>query len=135
MGSEIIDLSWRIERRNDASWFARQRVTDALQQVAAPPTVANAALLTSELVTNVMVHTADECRVSLRFDPSDRLVRVDVTDSSPELLPIVTSEPKPPGVVGGFGLKLVAGLATDWGADVSSDTKTVWFLLADNSDI
>ena len=66
--------------------------------------------------------------VSVRFDPTERFVRVGVTDFSPTLLPTIVPA-RPPDIVGGFGLKLVAGLADAWGSDLGLDSKTVWFQL------
>jgi anti-sigma regulatory factor (Ser/Thr protein kinase) len=129
MGVASVERTWTVERRSDASRIARGLVTEALEDVAAPSTVANASLLTSELVTNVMMHTEDERTVvALHFDPAEQLVRVGVTDYSPTLLPTILPA-RPPGIVGGFGLKLVAGLADAWGSDLGLGCKTVWFQL------
>ena len=103
-------------------------MSEVLEPVVAPTTVADAVLLTSELVTNVMMHTEDACTLALTYDPAVGTVRVEVTDTSPNCLP--PSRPTPPNdQSGGFGLKLVTRLAAEWGYELDSDRKTVWFEL------
>jgi anti-sigma regulatory factor (Ser/Thr protein kinase) len=84
-----------------------------------------AELLTSELVTNAIVHAHSECRLSVDVDPTR--VRVEVRDSSPVLPP----PPKPPDpeATSGRGLVLVDTLATRWGTERARGGKRVWFEL------
>ena len=128
METRSLDMTWRIGRRDDASRVARNLVSEVLDPVVTPTTVADAVLLTSELVTNVMMHTDDACTLALTFDPSVGVVRVEVSDSSPQLPPTVTSAPSRDRI-GGFGLELVTRLATEWGHELDSHRKTVWFEL------
>lgn len=122
-------MTWTIGRRDDASWVARTLVADALDPVAPPTLVADALLLTSELVTNAMMHTDDaECTLGLTFDPTQNLVHVEVTDRSPNRLAAAAS-PSPADRIGGYGMTLVARLADEWGCDTDSHRKTVWFEL------
>ena len=83
-----------------------------------------ALLLTSELVTNAVVHAGGEIRVCVIGD--DRRIRVAVEDTSDT----------PPrrreageGAVSGRGLCLVAELAEHWGVDIRDGGKAVWFEL------
>ena len=79
-----------------------------------------AELLTSELVTNAVVHAATE--IMLRVEASQSFVRVEVGDTNPEM-----PRMRPPGV-GGYGLRLVDQLATSWGAQpAGANGKIVWF--------
>lgn len=80
-----------------------------------------AMLLTSELVTNAVVHAHSECTVRLVMQPATLRVEVADTDPTP---PHVTV---PRGPDGGYGLRLVEALAGDWGVDVVPTGKTVWF--------
>jgi len=84
-----------------------------------------AALLTSELVTNALLHarSAPELRVIL---VAGRL-RVSVSDDTP-----LPPTPKRYGTdaATGRGLLLVETMASAWGTDVSGDGKVVWFELA-----
>jgi len=84
-------------------------------------------LLTSEVVSNVVVHAGphgpgQEITVSLRR--SADLVRVEVTDCHPGLLVIGD------GAVdkaGGRGLLLLDSLASSWGVTRTGQGKVVWF--------
>ncbi len=90
--------------------------------------VDTAVLLTSELVTNAVVHTADP--VVLDTALGNGTLHVEVTDRSPRL-------PKPAAAVASYaqsgrGLLLVVELADRWGYRPSRFTrpgKTVWFEL------
>jgi anti-sigma regulatory factor (Ser/Thr protein kinase) len=106
---------------------ARRYVTDLLGQAPAQ-LCQTAALLVSELATNVVRHAdTRQFVVEVEFTPGDRL-RVGVTDTghgSPvPQTPAVTAEH-------GRGLQLVATLADRWGAHRRRSTheKTVWFEL------
>ena len=83
-----------------------------------------AALLTSELVTNVFLHARTEARVQVRVD--DR-VRVEVFDAG---VGGVRLRPSNPEAIHGRGLQIVDALADDWGhADTASGAR-VWFEIA-----
>ncbi|QXC61122.1 ATP-binding protein [Aquihabitans sp. G128] len=84
-------------------------------------------LLTSEVVTNAVVHTESRW-VQVRVQRTDGRVRVEVTDTS-DVVPLIRKpDPESPG---GFGMWLVAQLARDWGVDeIAEDGKVVWFELA-----
>ncbi|MGY5133102.1 ATP-binding protein [Streptomyces nigrescens] len=82
-----------------------------------------ATLLTSELVTNALVHAGGGAIVTARV--SDRL-RVEVRDFVPG-----RPEPRAPTTDGtsGRGLMLVRSLADAWGIRTESLGKSVWFEL------
>jgi hypothetical protein len=120
-------MKWLIERRDDAGVVARQRLARALEPVGPCAMVDDALLMTSELVTNVMVHTDDDCTLYVDLDRARGTILVAVTDASPWV--IADPDAPPAGRAGGFGLKLVAQLATRWGCDTGISTKTVWFQL------
>lgn len=89
-----------------------------------------AALLTSELVTNAVIHASPvdgEVPIGLRIDAGRAAVRVEVTDLGGGF------DPEHPGgrppEQGGRGLLLVDRLATRWGAGAESGRFTVWFEL------
>ncbi len=104
-------------------------VTDARRLVASiledcpPDLVADAVLLTSELVSNVVLHA--HTPFSLEVD-TDRGVRVVVRDASTD--PPVVHQPEPEET-GGRGLLLVHTLATRWGYETTPEGKSVWFEL------
>jgi GAF domain-containing protein len=102
---------------------ARHWVTAHLRDM--PPDVAEcAALLTSELVTNALLHAATPMCVTLHM-LSDR-IRIDVADGS-------TSSPAikeyGPDAATGRGLTLFNTLAADWGVQSLTGGKIVWFEL------
>jgi anti-sigma regulatory factor (Ser/Thr protein kinase) len=81
-----------------------------------------AQLLTSELVTNAVVHATTEIMLRVEADPS--LVRVEVTDTGAGRPAIRRPD------VGGYGLRIVDRLASRWGVDpAGASGKVVWFEL------
>jgi anti-sigma regulatory factor (Ser/Thr protein kinase) len=84
-----------------------------------PDTVA---LLVSEVATNALVH--GEGRVRVRVRPTASGLRVEVHDGS-HVLP--SRRRATPMDEGGRGIALVEALSSGWGAETTSDGKTVWF--------
>ena len=81
-------------------------------------------LLTSEIVTNVVSHTATET-LHLELCVSDEVLRVEVWDED-EAMPSLT--PKDPETPGGFGMQMVDQLALRWGVTpCEAGGKRVWF--------
>ncbi len=83
-------------------------------------------LLTSEIVTNAILHT-DSTSIRLRVVLLSDGVRVEVGDGSPHA-PVVRRHSPASGT--GRGLALVEASARRWGADAHGDGKTVWFEIA-----
>ena len=81
-------------------------------------------LLTSELVTNAVLHGSGP--VCLHVAWGDGTVRVEVNDQSPEQ-PVLRGEMMVRNAPNGRGLLLVDGLCTDWGVLAGKPGKTVWF--------
>ena len=110
---------------------ARAFVRDTLQGWGLADVVDDAVVLTSELVTNAVVHAGTTAEVlCLR---SDDAVRIEVVDHYPEReLPV--QDPSHsfsnPDREGGRGLMLCAALADRWGVDYTTTEKRVWFRLA-----
>ena len=79
-------------------------------------------LLTSEVVTNALLHARGARELSVQVWPS--VIRVEVEDPS-SLLPT----PRPAGAeaVSGRGLKIVSALARAWGVETGQRGKRVWF--------
>jgi anti-sigma regulatory factor (Ser/Thr protein kinase) len=83
-----------------------------------------AVVVASELATNAVVHAGTTYAVELYVgDP----VRIEVTDSGPPaplfVLPVRRRRPQGDG---GWGLAIVAGLASKWGVDWLEGGKIVW---------
>jgi anti-sigma regulatory factor (Ser/Thr protein kinase) len=86
-----------------------------------------AVLLTSELVTNAILHARTPVELGVVRDGDKLLVCVaDRMDDNPVLVPQDKSRDRP----GGRGLALVADLAQRWGTETYTGGKTVWFALA-----
>lgn len=85
-----------------------------------------AALLTSELATNAVVHAARPFEVWVQAEPG--CLRVEVRNDEPELL-LQMKAPDPTDPRGGRGLRIVETFAQRWGAESSRDKKVVWFEL------
>jgi anti-sigma regulatory factor (Ser/Thr protein kinase) len=94
------------------------------------PSASEAALLlTSELVTNVVVHT-DSVGVDVRAHCDGVRLRVCVDDDAmTPLNPVQRGGPEPPAG-GGRGLWLLQALAAHWGCQALPDGKRVWFEVA-----
>jgi anti-sigma regulatory factor (Ser/Thr protein kinase) len=108
---------------------ARQLIEAALQRWGDDDSTEVAALLTTELVTNAIVHARTDFALRVATDPGR--LRVAVSDSSrdpPRLIPIGDTEEH------GRGLHLVDALSASWGVDWTPDGKVVWFELVDDRE-
>ncbi|MEU2384651.1 ATP-binding protein [Streptomyces sp. NPDC012461] len=104
---------------------SRRALRELLRQWGRPGGSETAELLTSELVTNALVHTDDDALLTATVGPGG--VHVEVRD-------FVSGEPRPlPPDTGdrthGRGLALVAALADAWGVRTHGVGKAVWFEL------
>jgi transcriptional regulator with XRE-family HTH domain/anti-sigma regulatory factor (Ser/Thr protein kinase) len=79
-----------------------------------------AALLTSELVTNSVKHSASDW-IEVAITLGSHVVRIAVSDQNPKAL-----RPRTPDVDGGWGLTLIGELATRWGIERHRAGKVVW---------
>jgi anti-sigma regulatory factor (Ser/Thr protein kinase) len=102
--------------------LARTAVRRALRDLDGD-VVERAMLLTSELVTNGVLHAGTPLTLTLRTD-GDAL-RVEVEDRDRTLPAPVPEEQSGPH--GGFGLHIVERLAANWGYAPLDHGKTVWF--------
>ena len=89
--------------------------------------VDDAVLLTSELVTNAVVHAGTQVQVTCKL--AEGAVEVVVRDSHPARM---VPGPAPDDTVpaertGGRGLLLPSALAAAWGVSYGTDAKAVWF--------
>jgi anti-sigma regulatory factor (Ser/Thr protein kinase) len=79
-------------------------------------------LLTSEVVTNALLHARSAGEVSVYVSPTT--IRVEVEDPS-SLMP--ARRQAGTDAVSGRGLTIVAGLARSWGVEPGIRGKRVWF--------
>ena len=81
-------------------------------------------LLTSELVTNAVLHASGHA-IHLHVEDDGDAVTVSVRDGS-AAMPVMRSTG--PEVPGGHGMRLVDRLSAAWGTEATADGgKTVWF--------
>lgn len=106
---------------------ARRFVRSALESVEAEAAVIEAAeLLTTELVTNAIIHVG--CNSHLFIRASKGGVRVEVTDPDDRIPSMAAPDLE---ALGGRGLVIVNGLASGWGVERTPEGgKTVWFELS-----
>ncbi|WP_436737987.1 SpoIIE family protein phosphatase [Streptomyces sp. BBFR102] len=105
---------------------ARQDLRAALESWQLDTLADTAVLLTSELVTNALLHTGGETRLTarpVRREGGSRALRLSVTDTSP-------ASPRRRAATGehtsGRGMLLVEELASAWGVEPRGNGKTVW---------
>jgi anti-sigma regulatory factor (Ser/Thr protein kinase) len=101
---------------------ARDAVAAVLREAAWPEHMIDVArVVTSELVTNAVIHARTPFRVSVRVDGS---AWIRVADSAGSALPALAE----PGRArpGGMGLYLVEAMAGAWGVDRHGSGKVVW---------
>ncbi|WP_345667136.1 ATP-binding protein [Streptomyces similanensis] len=104
---------------------ARRALRELLRQWGPPDGSDVAELLTSELVTNALVHTDDDAILTATVSPSG--LRVEVRDFVPQ-----RPRPRVPEAAAdtnGRGLVLVESLADAWGVCAHEVGKSVWFEL------
>ncbi|HUP99512.1 MAG TPA: ATP-binding protein [Aeromicrobium sp.] len=102
---------------------ARGFVRSSLDDLDVPePPLEDAVLMTSELVTNALLHARGE--IEIRLDSDGHRVRIEVRDRNSRV-PVFSAVPV--DATSGRGLFLVEKLAEDWGVDSRTDGKAVWF--------
>ncbi|MEU3841348.1 SpoIIE family protein phosphatase [Streptomyces sp. NPDC028635] len=115
--------SWTVWRVPQAVGHARRFARRTLRAWGVPASAVDAALLVvSELVTNALVHTGGQVRLSLTL--VNHRLRIAVADASPRT-PV-----KPTSIgweaTGGRGILLVEAVSDTWGAVPVSGGKQVW---------
>jgi anti-sigma regulatory factor (Ser/Thr protein kinase) len=103
--------------------LTRRYVVDACVAYGWSASSDTVALLTSEVVTNSVLHAYGP-QVRVRVLDRGLRLRVEVFDGSP-VLPVPRKAPT--SAVNGRGIALVDELALAWGVDVHPDGKTLWF--------
>lgn len=123
-----LSVPWLLPADPASVTLARHAIRQHLAAagVTSADVIDTAELLVSELTSNVLKHTGG--RPSLRVVVGHHVIRVEVTDPAPALLPIerrFDAEAE-----SGRGLLLVAALAQSWGFGRQADQKLTWFELA-----
>ena len=115
----------------DAACTARELLTVHLGDSTAETTLNDLHLLTTELVTNAVLHAGagEADTIEMRVATAPERVRVWITDQGGDGTPEVqTFDPEVPG---GMGLFLVEQISSRWGVErVPDGGNRVWFELA-----
>ena len=108
-----------------AAGLARQFLRDILPGWSLAALVDSAMLLTTELVTNAVIHARSPVGVTVKL--AEGRLRVEVADQGPGAL--IMRQPVP-GDMHGRGLRLIEALSSAWGTSSDEQGKLVWFELA-----
>ncbi|MGZ0205698.1 ATP-binding protein [Streptomyces sp. RM1] len=126
-GPQYPQRLWRRLGRADlrAVPEARRELRELLRDWGKPGQSEIAELLTSELVTNALVHTDDDAVLTAVVAPGG--LRVEVRDFVPRRPQVRTRQPDDD--THGRGMVLVESLADAWGVRPHGVGKSVWFEL------
>lgn len=105
---------------------ARHVVLELLRSWDVPHDREDAALLVTELVSNVVDHVQGEANLTLELSLSDDWLRIAVVDGS-SVRPVVHALSM--DLPRGRGMRMVQAIADRWGADDHLGGKRVWFEL------
>ncbi|MGW4567264.1 SpoIIE family protein phosphatase [Streptomyces sp. NPDC004561] len=130
-------ISHRTFQRHDlqAVKAARQFITDSLHTWGLDQMIDNFQLLTSEIVTNALIHADSDVDLRLREYPDHLRLEVHDTDPTPPI-PTTTDTPRANQhaehsrsltiTEHGRGLTIVDHLSTQWGNTPTTHGKTIW---------
>lgn len=110
-----------------ASGAEGRRFVEAALATYSPDLVGVAALLTTELITNAVVHGHSVAEVTI--ERGEGSITITVVDENQDI-PVVTDADALAGH--GRGLALVRDLSADWGFNERIGSKCVWFRLTDD---
>ena len=124
--SDALELS--IGGGPDAARTARHAVAERLDHSLSREAVEEVQLVISELVTNAVRHAdagADD-RIDVRIIPGRTALRIEVSDSKPDVHPAQRDRRMAERGAGGLGLVVVDTLCPTWGTETLDGRKTVW---------
>jgi DNA-binding NarL/FixJ family response regulator len=114
----------KLEAQPQSAASARRFVDETLHRWHCDELFDVVGLLTSELVTNAILHAHSEIELNVSMTPDT--IRIDVVDHSSAMPSPRTAAEED---TSGRGLGLVEALATSWGVDERPGGKSVWFEL------
>jgi anti-sigma regulatory factor (Ser/Thr protein kinase) len=122
---ELLRAATQLPPVRQSPGYARRFVGDILRRWGLPNSVETAQLLTSELVTNAVVHAGTEVQIVL--EAHDETLHVEVIDLT-ERPPVVRLTPYD-DLQTGRGLAVLDSVARAWGVAPLEHGKSVWFEL------
>ncbi len=128
-GTTAISASWALPPVARSAVEARRHVRAMLDDWDLGALSDVAQLLTSEVVTNSLLHARSPIRLTVEQTKSG--VRVAVTDAS---IVAPAMRPRSQSATTGRGLLLLSRLADEWNTELSDGGKTVWFTLSRDRD-
>jgi len=120
-------LAFSLPRAPTSPGVARRRACQLLDEARLAAAVPDVAVVTSELVTNAVLHGDEPIGVSLSWDGA--CFRIEVSDSDPRVDHVTPREARERGQ-SGHGLHIVAAVAQAWGVRQTNRGKTIWAELA-----
>ncbi|GAA2775927.1 hypothetical protein GCM10010521_63180 [Streptomyces rameus] len=106
---------------------ARQFITDSLHTWGLDDLIDDTQLLTSEIVTNALIHADSDVDLRLREYPDHLRLEIHDTDPTPPIpTPITLAPDTNQHAEHGRGLLIVDALATQWGNTPTGRGKTIW---------
>lgn len=118
------EFEWELPRGAEAPWLARRSLSDGYGATLRADELHLAKLLTSELVTNAVLHGRGRIVLSARLE--DRRLVVEVADEGDGFQYVVGQRSR--DHLRGRGLAIVAAESSRWGID--DGTAHVWFEVA-----
>ena len=127
--TDALDFTLDLPPEPDAIPAAR-RAVERLASSLDRETLLNLRLLVSEIVTNAVRHVpaSEAATIRLVVARTDRAVRVEVEDRGPGFVPAPRTDAEPGEQTSGWGLHILAKLATRWGVESDGGAR-VWFEL------
>lgn len=116
-----------LEPRLEAAMLARRHVRGVLQEWALDDLIEPVILLTSEVVTNALLHSGTT--MTVRLARAGAGVRVSVEDGSTGA-PVRRRHSTTAST--GRGVQLLAAIAAEWGSEPLETGKVVWFTVLDD---
>ena len=128
-GTQMSEISTQLPPLAEAPAMARHILAEFVDETLPPEMLEDAALLTSEVVTNSVQHAGLSTNegIGIELVLSDDSLRVSVTDPGPGFEPDLDA-PAPEQEMGGWGLALVDRVSDRWGV-IRNRPNVVWFEL------
>ena len=117
-----LDASLALQGDLGSAAEARRFVARTLTPLLGREDVETAVLVTSELVTNAILHAGTRCDVRLTGAPGTLVIRVTDSDPRPPVCRLSFSDE----LSTGRGLRLLEVLCRRWGVEPGIGGKTVW---------